>query len=77
MHITYDVDFERGWGGGVGKNEMLLDLGGGGLASVLDVQFFLIFFPKENWISTMNRHHAEPSNVLFTRNFSFESDVRH
>ena len=34
---------ERG-GGGKEKNEMLLDVGGGGLASILDVQslFFLL-----------------------------------
>ena len=40
---------------------MLLDVGGGGLASVLDVQS-LFFFIKENWICVMTRHHAE-SNI--------------
>ena len=35
---------------------MLSDLGGGGLASALDVQSFFI---KENWICAMTRNHAE------------------
>ena len=42
---TYDVHFEgRGGGGAKTKNEMLSDVGGGGLTSVLDVQslFFLL-----------------------------------
>ena len=41
--------------GGEGKNEMLSDVGDGGLASVLDVQSssFLI---KENWICAVTRH---------------------
>ena len=42
--------------GAKGKNEMLSDLGGGGLASALDVQSFFI---KENWICAMTRNHAE------------------
>ena len=37
---------------------MLLDVGGEGVASVLDFQS-LIFFIKENWIFAMTRHHAE------------------
>ena len=40
----------RGWGsGGEGeqsKNEMLLDAGGGGLLSVLDVQFLFFLLKK-------------------------------
>ena len=48
--------------------------GVGGLASVLDVQSF--FFIKENWISTMTRHHAEPNiNILLTRNLLFGTDA--
>ena len=33
-------------GGGLGKNEMLSDIGGGGLASVLDVQSFIFLLKK-------------------------------
>ena len=64
------------WGGvGVRQNEMLSDVGGGGLASVLDIQSF--FFIKENWICAMIRHHAELNiNILLTRNLLFHSDVR-
>ena len=54
---------------------MLPDVGGGGLTSVLDVQS-LFFFIKENWICATTRHHAEPNNILLTRNLPFESDVR-
>ena len=56
---------------------MLQDVGGGGLASVLDVQ--ALFFFKENWICAVIRHHAEPNiNILLTRNLKlpFGSDVR-
>ena len=49
--------------------------GGWWLVSVLDVQS-LFFFIKENWICTMTRHHAEPNNILLTRNLPFDSDVR-
>ena len=42
--------------GAKGKNEMLSDFGGGGLASALDVQSIFI---KENWICAMTRNHAE------------------
>ena len=53
---------------------MFSDVGVGGLASVLDVQSF--FFIKENWISTMTRHHAEPNiNILLTRNLLFGTDA--
>ena len=55
---------------------MLLDVGSGRLASVLDVQF-LLFFIGENWICAMTRHHVEPNiNILLTRNLPFDSDVR-
>ena len=52
---------------------MLSDGEGGGLASILDVYFFII---KENWIWIMTRHHA--NNILLTRNlsFAFVSDSR-
>ena len=54
---------------------MLLDVGDGGLANVLDVQS--LFFIKENWICAMTRHHAEPNiNIPLTRNPSFDYDVR-
>ena len=53
-----------------------MGLGGGGLESVLDVQS-LFFFIEENWICAVTRHHAEPNiNMLLTRNFPFDSDVR-
>ena len=56
---------------------MLSDVGGGGLASVPDVQS-LFFSIKENWTCDMTRHHAEPNiNILLTRNLTFDSDVRH
>ena len=55
---------------------MLFDIGGGGgIASVLDIQS-LFFFVKENWICAMNRHHAESNNILLTRNLSIDSGVR-
>ena len=38
--------FFWGGGGGLGKNEMLSDIGGGGLASVLDVQSFIFLLKK-------------------------------
>ena len=56
-----------------GKNEMLSEVGGGGLASVLDVQssFFLLkkiaFAP---WPDIML------NNILLKRNLPFDSDVR-
>ena len=55
---------------------MLSDVGGGRLASVMDVQS-LSFFIKENWICATTRHHAEPNiNILLTRNLPFDSDFR-
>ena len=63
-------------GGGQGKNEMLSDVGGGGLASVLDFQYLFIF-TKENWISDMTKYHPGPNiDVLLTRNLPFDSDIR-
>ena len=36
-----------------------------------------LFFIKENWICTMNRHHAESNiNILLTRNLPIDSGVR-
>ena len=46
------------------KNKMLSDVGGWGLASVLDVQS-LIFFTKENWIWAVTRHHANKGKFPF------------
>ena len=28
------------------------------------------FFIKENWICAITRHHAEPNNILLTRNLA-------
>ena len=54
---------------------MLLDVGGWGLASVLDVQS-LFFFIKDSWICDMTGHHVELNiNMLLTRNLPFDSDV--
>ena len=54
---------------------MLLDLGGGGLASVLDVQS--LFFIKENWVSAVDRQHTKPNiKILVTRNLPFDPDAR-
>ena len=40
-------------------------------------RLIFIFFIKENWICAMTRHYAEPnSNIILTRNLSFDSDVR-
>ena len=64
-----------GWRGGVRKNEMLSDVEGGGLASILDVQpLFFIIKKNSNW--SVTRHHA--NNILLTRNlpFVFVSDSR-
>ena len=55
---------------------MLSDVGGWGVASVLDVQS-LFFFIKEHRICPMTRHHVEPNtNILFTRNLSIDSGVK-
>ena len=51
---------------------MLLDVGGGVLTSVLDVQS--LFFIKEIWICAMSKHHA--NNILLTGNLPFDSDDR-
>ena len=54
---------------------MLLDEGGRRLVSVLDVLlFFFFFFMKEIWIYALTRHHAEPNNILLTRNLHFDYD---
>ena len=61
--------------GGEGKKEMFLDLGGGGLASVLDVQS--LFFIKENWVFAVDRQHTKPNiKILVTRNLPFDPDAR-
>ena len=63
--------------GGGGKNEMLSDVRGWGLASVLNVQSFFLFLLKKNWICIMTRHNPKPSiNLLLTRNLPIDSDVR-
>ena len=51
---------------------MLLNVEGGGIASILDVQSFL--FIKENWIWAITRHHA--NNLLLTKCLPFDSDIR-
>ena len=61
--------------GGLGKNETLLDVGGWRVSKCSGRPVF-IFFIKENWICAMTRHHAEPNNILLTRNLSFDPDVR-
>ena len=55
------------------KMKCYRSFGGGGLASVLDVQSFF-FFIKGNWICAMTTHHAH--NILLIRNLPFDSDVR-
>ena len=35
-----------------------------------------ILFIKKNWICAMTRRHAEPNDILLTRNLLFDSDVR-
>ena len=63
-----------GAGGGLGKNEMLSDVGRVGVTSVLEVQS-LFSSITENWICSMTRHDAQPTiNILLTRNFPFDSD---
>ena len=57
-----------------GKNEMLSDVGDGGLSSILACMSDLYFFIRENWIWAMTRHHA--NNMLLTKNLPFGSDVR-
>ena len=56
--MTSTLRGKRG-GGGKAKNEMFLDVGVGGLESVLDFQFH--FFIKENWTCAMTGHYAEPN----------------
>ena len=63
-------------GTGQGKNYMLSDVGGWGVASVLDFQS-LFFFIKENWICATTRNHAESNiNMLLTRNLPIDFDAR-
>ena len=73
-HMTsYQSEVERD------KIEMLQDIGvceGVGLNKCSGRQIF-IFLTKENWISPMNRHHANnTNNTLLGRNPPFDSDVR-
>ena len=59
-------------GGGYDKNEMLSDLVGGELASVLEVHFFM----KEGWICAIKRYHIKPNvDIILTRNLPFGSDI--
>ena len=51
---------------------MFSGVGGGWLASALDVESFS--FNKENWICAMTGHHAEPNNILLIKNLPFDSD---
>ena len=56
-----------------GKNEMLSEVGGGGLASVLDVQSSFFLLKKiafASWPDIML------NNILLERNLPFDSDVR-
>ena len=68
---THMVFAQRGVGG-LGKSDMLSDVGEWGLASVLEAQSF--FFIKQSWICAMTRHHA--NNILLAKNLPFDSDVR-
>ena len=59
-------------GGGYDKNEMLSDLVGGGLASVLEVHLFM----KGDWICAIRRYHTKPNvDIILKRNLPFGSDV--
>lgn len=50
-------------GGGYDKNEMLSDLVGGGLASVLEVHLFM----KGDWICAIRRYHTKPNvDIILT-----------
>ena len=71
MHIWCPL-----WGGlGVRQKWDVIGCRGWGVASVLGVQSLFLF--KENCISAMTRHRAEPNTkILLTRNLSFDSDVR-
>ena len=57
--MTSTLRGKRGGGGGNAKNEMFLDVGVGGLESVLDFQFHFVI--KENWTCAMTGHYAEPN----------------
>ena len=48
----------------------------GGLVSVLDAQY-LIFLLKKIGYCGVTWHHAEPNNILLTRNLPFDPDARH
>ena len=71
MHIWCPL-----WGGlGVRQKWDVIGCRGWGVASVLGVQSLFLF--KENCISAMTRHRAEPNTkILLTRNLPFDSDVR-
>ena len=58
-----------------GKNEMLSDVGGEGLASVLNVQSLSFFIFKKRICATVRRN-VEPNNILLTRTLPFDSDIR-
>ena len=49
---------------------MLSDVGGGRLASILDIQSF--FFIKENWICAMIKHAKSSITLLFYKNKSID-----
>ena len=55
---------------------MLSDVEVGGLAECSG-RPIIIFFIKENWICAMTRYHDDPNCRLLTRNFPFESGIRH
>ena len=65
---------------GLGKNEMLSDVGGWEISEYSRSPifiFYLFFFVKVNWICAMTRHHAEPNiNILLTKNLCFDYGVR-
>ena len=60
----------------IGKNEMLSDVEGSGVSKCSGRPIFIYFFIKENWICALTRHHAEPNNVLLTKNLPFDYGIR-
>ena len=63
---THMTSTFRGWGGGLGKTEMLPDVSGWGWGiNQCSERPIFIFFIKENWICAMTRHHGEPTLIYY------------
>ena len=72
---THDVHYEGSWREVRQKWDVIGRRGWG--CSECSGRPIFIFFIKEDWICAMTKHHAESNiNILLTRNFPFDSDIR-